>query len=72
MSSRRSTEFNRVLFANAGENVFHDGEQSMFISIVMRLYPLAFQNSPKRFRDVEMRGVRRKNDCTIKVGQLIG
>ena len=60
MSSRRSTEFNRVLFANAGENVFYDGEQSMLISIVMRLYPFTFQNSPKRFRDVEMRGVRRE------------
>lgn len=60
MLSRRSTKFNRVLFADAGENVFHNGEQAMFISIVMRLYPLAFQNSPKRFRDVEMRGVRRK------------
>ncbi len=60
MLSRRSTEFNRVLFANTGENVFYDGEQSMFIPIVMRLYPFAFQNSPKRFRDVEMGGVRRK------------
>lgn len=60
MLSRRSTEFNYVLIANAGENVFYDGEQSMFISIVMRLYPFTFQNSPKRFRDVEMRRVRRK------------
>lgn len=60
MLSRRSTEYNRVLVANAGENVFYDGGQSMFISIVMRPYPFTFQNSPKRFRDVEMREVRRK------------
>lgn len=60
MLSRRSTKFNRVLFADAGENVFHNGEQAMFITIVKRLYPLAFQISPKRFCDVEMRGVRRK------------
>ena len=32
----------------------------MFISIVMRLYPFAFQNPPKRFRDVEVRRVRRE------------
>ena len=43
-----------------GEYVFYGGEQSMFISIVMRLYPLTLQDSPKRFRDVEMRGVRRE------------
>ena len=60
MLSRRSTEIDRVLFANAGEDVFYGGEQSMFISIVMRLYPLTLQDSPKRFRDVEMRGVRRE------------
>lgn len=60
MLSRRSTEIDRVLFANAGENVFYGGEQSMFISIVMRLYPLPLQDSPKRFRDIEMRGVRRE------------
>lgn len=60
MLSRRSTEIDRVLFANAGKNVFYSGEESMFISIVMRLYPLTLQDSPKRFRDVEMRGVRRE------------
>ena len=60
MLSRRSTEFNHVLRANVGENDFNGGEQAMFISIVMRLYPLAFQNSPKRFSDVEMRRVRRE------------
>ena len=60
MLSRRSTEIDSVLFANAGENVFYGVEQSMFISIVMRLYPLTLQDSPKRFRDVEMRGIRRK------------
>ena len=59
MLSRRSTEIDRVLFANAGEDFFYGVEQSMFISIVMRLYPLTLQDSPKRFRDVEMRGVRR-------------
>lgn len=60
MLSRRSTEIDSVLFANAGENVFYGVEQSMFISIVMRLYPFAFQNPPKRFRDVEVRRVRRE------------
>ena len=60
MLRSRSTEIDYVLFANAGDNIFHDGEQAMFISIVMRLYPLAFQNSPKRFRDVKMRGVWRE------------
>ena len=60
MLSRRSTEIDRVLFANAGEDFFYGVEQSMFISIVMRLYPLTLQDSPKRFRDVEMRGVRRE------------
>ena len=60
MLSRRSTEIDRVLFANAGENVFYGGEESMLISIVMRLYPLTLQDSPKRVRDVEMRGGRRE------------
>lgn len=60
MSSCRSTEIDQVLFANVGENVFYGSEQSLFISIVMRLYPSAFHNPPKRFRYVEMRGVRRK------------
>lgn len=60
MLSHRSTEINRVLFANAGENAFYGGEQSMFIPIEMWLYPFTFQNLPKRFRDVEMRGIRRK------------
>ena len=60
MLSRRSTEINHVLFANFGEDFLYNGEQAMFISIVMWLYPFTFQNSPKRFRDVEMRGIRRK------------
>ena len=60
MLSHRSTDINRVLFANAGENAFYGGEQSMFIPIEMWLYPFTFQNLPKRFRDVEMRGIRRK------------
>lgn len=54
MLSRRSTEFNHVLIADAGEYVFYGSKQAMFITIVMWLYPLAFQNSPKRFRDVEV------------------
>lgn len=58
MLSRRSTEYNHVLIANAGENVIYDSEQAKFISVVMRLYPFTFQNSPKRFSDVEMWGVR--------------
>lgn len=60
MLSRRSTEFNHVLIADAGEYVFYGGKQAMFISIVMRLYPFAFQNPPKRFRDVEVWRVRRE------------
>lgn len=44
MLSRRSTEIDRVLFANAEENVFYGGEQSMFISIEMRLYPLTLKD----------------------------
>ncbi len=60
MLSRRSTEINHVLFANVGENVFYGGEQSMFISIVMWLYPFSFQYTPKSFGDIEVRGVRRK------------
>ena len=60
MLSRRSTGINHVLFANVRENVFYGGEQSMFISIVMWLYPFPFQYTPKSFGDIEVRGVRRK------------
>lgn len=60
MLSRRPTEINYVLFANVRENIFHDGEQSMLISIVMWLYPFPFQYTPKGFGDIEVRGVRWK------------
>ena len=43
MLSRRSTEINHVLFANFGEDFLYNGEQAMFISIVMWLYPFTFQ-----------------------------
>ena len=62
MLSRRSTEINHVLIADAKEYVFNGGKQAMFISIVMRLYPLTFQDSPKRFRDVEVWRVRRERE----------
>ena len=60
MLSRRSTEINHVLFANVGENVFYGGEQTMFIFIVMWLYPFPLQYPPKSFGDIEVRGIRRK------------
>ena len=60
MLSRRSTEINHVLFANVGENIFNGGEQAMFISIVMWLYPFPFQYPPKGFGDIKVRGIRRK------------
>ncbi len=60
MLSRRPTEINHVLFANVGENIFYDGEQTMLISILMWLYPFPFQYTPKGFGDIEVRGVRRE------------
>lgn len=60
MLSRRPTEINHVLFTNVGENVFHGGEQGIFISIVMWLNPFPFQYPPKSFGDIEVWGVRGK------------
>lgn len=60
MLSRRSTEIDSVLFANVREDFFYGGEQTMFISIVMWLYPFPFHYAPKSFGDIEMWGVRRK------------
>lgn len=60
MLSRRSTEINHVFLADAGEDFLYGGEQAIFISIMMRLYPFTFQNPPKHFSDVEMLGIRRK------------
>lgn len=60
MLRRRSTEINYILFANVGENIFYGGEQAMFISLVMWLYPFPLQYPPKSFGDIEVRGIRRK------------
>lgn len=60
MLSSRSTEINNVLFTNVGENVFHGGEQVMFISVVMWLNPFPFQYPPKSFGYIEVWGVRRE------------
>ena len=60
MLSRRSTEINHVLFADVGEDIFYGGEQAMFVSIVMWLYPFSLQYPPKGFGNIEVRGVRRE------------
>lgn len=60
MLSRRSTEINHVLFTNVGEDVFYGGEQGVFISVVMRLYPFPLHYSPESFSDVEVWGIRRE------------
>lgn len=60
MLSCRSIEINHVLFSNAGENLFYGGEQALFISIEMWLYPLSLQYTPKSLGDVEVRRIRSK------------
>ena len=60
MLSHSFTEINRVLLINDGENLLYGGEQSMFISIVMWLYPFSFHYTPKSFGDIEVRGIRRE------------
>lgn len=58
--SRRSTEINHVSFTNVGEDVFYGGEQDVFISVEMGLYPFPLHNSPKSFSDVEVWGIGRE------------
>ena len=60
MLSRRSTEINHVSFTNVGEDVFYGGEQDVFISVEMGLYPFPLHNSPKSFSDVEVWGIGRE------------
>lgn len=60
MLNRRSTKINRVLLSDISEDVLNSGKQAMLCSVVVRLNPFSLQNSPKRFGDIEMRGIRRK------------